>query len=756
MIELLAPAGNRESFLTALNNGANAIYLGYKNFNARAKVDNFSFEELSGLIKLAHLHDVKVYMTLNTLVKDDEINEILDTVYNANTVGIDAFIVQDIGLCSLIKKVYPGIVLHASTQMGVHNLQGAIIAEKLGVTRVVLSRETTLEDIKLIKNNTNLELEYFVQGALCVGFSGNCYMSGLLYGESGNRGRCLQLCRLPYSIKYDGKIIGKKYYLSTKDICMASDIQKLIDAGITSFKIEGRARRSGYVARVVNTYRQILDGKPFTKKMEENLKLAFNRGDYCHSYLNGNDKILFTNTQNNIGLDVGVVTEFQRGNKFNVVVISSSREIGKNDVLKFFRNNIEVASISAIDVKNVQGKYVITTTNEVKVGDKVSMLVDFDDEETYLKNQRRVGLKAEFISYVGKRAKLVFTAPYDIKVEVESNTIVQKAQNCPLSKEDIKVQISKMGNEVFEVKESNIVIDDIFMAKSEINDMRRRALNILIVKMLEAYTERNNLKKIMPYKFVGETISKMKTFDDGRQIIVQMNGYENLTQEIIELATYVVIRADEYTDKYFKQLGAYINKNKLKDKIAIYVPTILTSKDFDRLTKLLQYLPNVSLYINNIGGLYMAFNGFEIIAGISMNICNRHTVRYLELYNIAHVVLSSELSNIECQELSSQVYEICYYMTYGYLPFMSFAHCPFKEHIGGSCANCKYGKMSLISERDEFEFRRTNIISCHFEIENTKPIVNENKLINLDKVDCFISFKNESANQMIEVIKKNM
>lgn len=756
MIELLAPAGNKESFLSALHNGADAIYLGYKDFNARAKVDNFSFEELSGLIKLAHLHDVKVYMTLNTLVKDEEINDILDIVYKANSVGIDAFIVQDIGLCSLIKKVHPGIVLHASTQMGVHNLQGAIIAEKLGVTRVVLSRETSLEDIKLIKANTNLELEYFIQGALCVGFSGNCYMSGILYGESGNRGRCLQLCRLPYSIKYNGNIIGKKYYLSTKDICMASDIQKLIDAGITSFKIEGRARRSGYVARVVNAYRQILDGKPFNKEMEDNLKLAFNRGDFCSSYLNGNNGILYSNTQNNIGLNVGVVTEFQRGNKFNVVVISSNREVGKNDVLKFFRESKEVASISAVDVKNIQGKYVITTTNEVKVGDKVSMLVDYDDEEIYLKNQRRVGLKAEFISYVGKRAKLIFTAPYDVKVEVESNTIVQKAQNCPLSKEDIRVQISKMGNEVFEVKESNIVIEDIFMAKSEINDMRRRALNILIVKMLEAYADRNNLKKIVPYQFEGETISKMKTFDDGRQIIVQMNGYEKLTQEILELSTYVVIRAEEYTDKYFKQLGAYINKNKIKDKIAIYVPTILTSKDFDRLKKLLQYLPNVSLYINNISGLYMAFNGFEIIAGLSMNICNRHTVRYLELYNIANVVLSTELSAPECQELSSNVYEICYYMTYGYLPFMSFAHCPFKEHIGGSCAECKCNKMSLISEREEFEYKRTKILSCHFELENTKPIINDNKLVNLDKVDCFLSFKNESSEQIVSVIKKNM
>ena len=210
-IEVLAPAGNPECFYAAINNGADAVYLGLSSFNARMRAENFTTSNIRDFIKHAHTFGVKVYITINTLLKDDDFDELVEMVKVLIDAKADAFIVQDYGVAHVLKTCFDGIVLHASTQMGIHNLDGALFAEKLGFSRIVLSRETKLEDIKLIKQHTNLEIEYFVQGALCVAFSGNCYLSSLEKNLSGNEGKCLQLCRLPFTNNQTGET---KYYLS--------------------------------------------------------------------------------------------------------------------------------------------------------------------------------------------------------------------------------------------------------------------------------------------------------------------------------------------------------------------------------------------------------------------------------------------------------------------------------------------------------------------------------------------------------------
>ena len=199
-LEVLSPAGNLECFNAALNNGADAIYLGLSSFNARMKADNFNTENIFEVTKKAHLFGVKIYAVINTLITNDDFDELYSLVSVLTKAGVDAFIVQDLGVAYFLRENFKGIVLHASTQMGVHNLEGAKVLEKLGFSRVVLSRETKLSDIKAIKENTHLEIEYFVQGALCVAFSGNCYLSAIENNASGNEGKCLQLCRLPYTL----------------------------------------------------------------------------------------------------------------------------------------------------------------------------------------------------------------------------------------------------------------------------------------------------------------------------------------------------------------------------------------------------------------------------------------------------------------------------------------------------------------------------------------------------------------------------
>ena len=255
-LEVLSPAGNAESFYAALNNGADAIYLGLDSFNARMKADNFSKDNIREYIKLAHSLNAKVYITINTLLNDDDFDELIEMTKVLTDAKADAFIVQDLGVAHILKTCFKNITLHASTQMGIHNLEGALIAERLGFKRIVLSRETTLKDIEDIHKNTNLEIEYFVQGALCVAFSGNCYLSSLEKGLSGNEGKCLQLCRLPY---FNSQTKETKYYLSPRDLSLLENLPSLIKAGVTSFKIEGRLKHSGYVAICTNLYKKALN-----------------------------------------------------------------------------------------------------------------------------------------------------------------------------------------------------------------------------------------------------------------------------------------------------------------------------------------------------------------------------------------------------------------------------------------------------------------------------------------------------------------
>ena len=243
--ELLAPAGSYEAFRAGRNAGADAFYLGGERFGARAYADNFNKEILLKTIDEAHLFDKKIYLTINTLFKDNEADELYDYLLPYYEQGLDAVIVQDTGIVKLVKECFPKLPIHASTQMTVTGYEGAALLEKYGLSRVVPARELSIEEIRTIRENTFLEIECFVHGALCYCYSGQCLMSSFIGGRSGNRGRCAQPCRLPYKVYDRGRLISSDknaYALNTKDICLANDIPKLIKAGITSFKIEGRMK----------------------------------------------------------------------------------------------------------------------------------------------------------------------------------------------------------------------------------------------------------------------------------------------------------------------------------------------------------------------------------------------------------------------------------------------------------------------------------------------------------------------------------
>lgn len=289
-IELLAPAGSMESLYAAVQNGADAVYLGGAKFSARAYASNFDEENMIKAVEYCHLYNVKIYVTVNTAMKEEEIKEALEYVEFLYKIGVDALIIQDAGLAQLIKRNFPKFELHASTQMSIHNAEGALFLKNLGFSRIVLSRELSLDEITHISKYLNIETEIFVHGALCVSYSGQCLMSSLIGGRSGNRGRCAQPCRLPYEIiDKKRKKKAKGYILSPKDVCTIENIKDIINSGTSSLKIEGRMKRPEYVAGVVSAYRKAIDDANCDIETErKKLLQLFNREGFSKAYLYGN------------------------------------------------------------------------------------------------------------------------------------------------------------------------------------------------------------------------------------------------------------------------------------------------------------------------------------------------------------------------------------------------------------------------------------------------------------------------------------
>ena len=310
-IELLSPVGSFESLIAAVQNGCNAVYLGGKSFSARASAANFDEEELKRAVDYAHLRNVNVYVTVNTILDSKEVNDALKYISYLYDIDVDGIIIQDLGLAESIHEVFPDLPLHGSTQMTINNLDGAKLLEKIGFSRAVLARETPIEEIEKITKNTELEIEVFAHGALCVSFSGQCLMSSMIGGRSGNRGRCAQPCRKAYDIVgQNGDVVKStdtKYYLSPRDLNTLDNIDRLIDAGVHSLKIEGRMKRPEYVATVTSAYRSAID-KNLNSKQKEDVEQIFNRGftqgltfgEFGKDYIN-------TERPNNRGIALGKV-----------------------------------------------------------------------------------------------------------------------------------------------------------------------------------------------------------------------------------------------------------------------------------------------------------------------------------------------------------------------------------------------------------------------------------------------------------------
>lgn len=479
--ELLSPAGDMESLLEAIHNGADAVYLAMKSFGARKFAKNFSKEEIIEAIKLCHLYGVRIYVTMNTLVKESEVEDFLEQVKYLHINGVDAIIMQDFGMISLVRKMYPNLEIHASTQANNSSLDTIKMFYEMGVKRVVISRELTLEEIKQI--NFSIEIETFIHGALCICYSGNCLMSSMIGTRSGNRGECAGSCRLKYALKDNDKTSPYEYLLSTKELNTSTKFSSLLNSNITSFKIEGRMKSAEYVGFITKFYRNIIDNKNINLKEEtEKLKVLFNR-KFTEGNLFKTDNLMNTKSPNHIGIEIGKVLEVT--NKY--IKIKLTKELNQEDGIRFNESNSGMI-VNFLYDKNMK------LTNSVKANDiaYIDNKVDLKRKDTVYKtidkklveNLKKYDLKKIPVKY---KVIAKWGSNLSIKISDGENEIikegspVEKSKTSPITKERIEIQLKKLGNTPFITNNINIEMDnDIFISIGEINEIRRYLTNSLI------------------------------------------------------------------------------------------------------------------------------------------------------------------------------------------------------------------------------------------------------------------------------------
>lgn len=661
-MKLLSPAGDFESLKMAVFYGADEVYLGVKDFNAR-NIEGFSLTSLREAVDFAHVYGVKVHLAVNILFSNSELQSALDLVVDAYNLGVDAFIIQDLGLASLISKNYPEICIHASTQMGLHNLEGVQFAKKLGFSRVVLARETPLDEIKRIKQNCDIEIEYFAQGALCVSFSGNCYLSSYLCGASGNRGKCKQLCRLPYKFFEGNKKLAEGYLLSAKDFCMADRLQELKDAGVDAIKIEGRARRPYYVAVATREYRNALDGKP--ADLSE-LKLAYNR-DFTPGYFDGNGNII-SNYKNHIGVQIGKITKVVRGKNFNEIFISSRQKIAPKSTIKTFDGFVEKNTLTLFDIKEVgKNLYRATTTQNVENGLDVNLIIDAskNDVENFT---RKVEINLKIQAVAGKNLRAEFVL--NNKTYIVEGDKCEEAQNQPLNQDEMINNFSK--NPYFSPRlfiESN----NAFVPKQKLNEFRRNVYE----KIYEIKTK-NNIDKLSKIKI--DTSVLTKGFDDF-EITQNSSGNYHNKNVIYSPEIYDVLDVEKFVENCKKQ-----NKIPYLD-----TPNFSLEKDVKLLKNIIEKT-QTNIIANNYYAL--AFKT-QIVAGWGLNVFN----------NISANVLGVPTVGAECEVFPKMQ-----------APFMTLRHCPMKSNMGANCSNCPYheGFSYQMENGKKMFLKRKKLCSCTF------------------------------------------
>jgi len=756
-IELLAPAGDKNALKAAVNNGADAVYLGAKTFSARESATNFTQEELLEVIKYCHLNEVRVYAAVNTLLRDKEIEEAIELIEPLYDAGVDSIIMQDFGAAEIIKSIFPGLPLHASTQLGVHNASGAKWAENFGFTRAILSREVTIEGIREISKNSNIELEAFIHGALCSSFSGQCLFSSFLGGRSGNRGRCAQPCRLFYELYDNDKKLNHGYLLSTKEMCTIGALKDMIGAGISSFKIEGRARRSEYVSLTVRSYRQVIDAILENIDIDEDVLIndlmrMYNRGGFSTGYYYGNRTLTAVERPNNWGVLVGNVWKTD-GKK---MLIKSKYELTIGDGLEFIGEKSKGSCAISDVVKIEQDLYAINALPGVLAGDRVYRNTDaklLQREKKYTEDEKHIELIAEFNAKIGERALLCVTDDRGNRATVVSKQTVEKSLKTFDLVKEAKRSIRKTGGTVFEFSQISINADEeSWLPISEIANMRRQSLDMITQKRLSRFRLYEAKKLDITYENAQNVTGKNS---NNRIIIVQTGNIEHIKSSFEKGTAKVFFCPENFDEATFK---------KIKDfgenwEIYIKIPTFMLYKDEKAIKDIFdKYAYAFSgAVISHITQVELAKKYFKnIIAGSEVNVFNSASYRYLQGKGINECVLSPELNIAQAGAIEGINK---YIIVQGKITLMNLPHCPIYEYR--KC-NCSGLDDVYLKDRKEYmlPLKRNKIIGCNVRVLNgidlcALPIINEIKNTNINGyVIIDEDYKKSELNRLINAYKQ--
>ncbi len=673
--EILAPAGDRQTAVTALDCGADAIYLGLNEFSARGSAENFRLDELKQIVTYAHLLGARVYVCLNTLIKDDETHAFFSLAREAWNMGADAILVQDLFLGAALKRAYPEIELHLSTQAGVCNVYGASLAKEYGYSRVVLARETPLCEINHISKI--IETEAFVQGALCTCFSGQCYFSSFAGNNSGNRGHCKQPCRKRYTINRAG-FESPAYALSLSDLCVGERVSELLQAGVASLKIEGRLRRPEYVAAAIGYYRGILNGKADHAAFSR-LKRAYNRGDYTTGLAFGQDKrFLSRNVQGHIGEKIGVVS--LRGGKY-----FCEGKARRGDGFKILRDGKEAGG--AVYAYEGEGGFFLASSQKLLAGDEVRITTDTTVRETS-PHRREITLSLRFVAGEPSSVKCG-------ELEYRGETPLDKAKNAPLSREDIIACFEKTDALPFSVKFGEIVLKEAFLPKSALNAFRREFYAALVQELAPA---RAPLEEINFRADISPRAEKKTAV-----IATDLAGLK---------ADILILKPSDYAAVTMQDVSVGEGEKYL------YLPPLLTSHDEKIVGQIIPYFDGI--YCEGYYGVVLSKKyRTQLFAGTGFNLTNRFSLQGVKKAGAKYIALSKEIDSDQQRALAQ---EGVFALSLGGIKVMDLCYCPF----GRTCASCDKKKIYTLTDEAgrAFPLRRYRVSgdACRFEVYNLAPL----------------------------------
>lgn len=792
-VELLAPVGDWNCLKAAVQNGADAVYFGVEQFNARMYAANFNVEDMKQVIDYCKLRNVKTNLTLNTLLENCEFDNAVDLAKEAYKAGVDAIIVQDLGLAKYLIDNIPGLPIHASTQMTVHNLQGVLKLEKLGFDRVVLSRELSCDEIEYICKNCKVEIETFIHGALCICYSGQCLFSSIVGGRSGNRGKCAGPCRLPYELisenaeTHERKSIDKGYLLSTKDLCGIAYLPRLIQAGVKCFKIEGRMKSPEYVATVTRIYRRyidmVLNNDDFIidEKDINDLMQVFNRGGFSDGHLDSkhNRNLIFPEKPSNMGIYLGTIKKYNSNKGHITLQLEEDLELGDSISVS---NEASKYLVSELMIKNVNQKKVSANTEvtigrmkgNIKVGDKVyrissKALSDFakasydncENKKIPLNCTVTIKKNTPISMEISTNKNTCYNELYSsIYVKEISNMIPIDALKTPISVERVVKQISKTTNTPFSFENITVLLDDGLYVPSisTLNELRRTALE----KVEQEILSRAKKTLLDLSKKSKESITYTPNVKNPeisvlfRQLELDFD-YTKLDKEKI---TNIYVSLELFISKKYSKIISYFSDNY---NLYIYVPSIIKTNYKNIALSTIEQavmIYNIKGFIvSNIGDFELLkkySKDYEFIGNYTLNVFNNNTMEEYRKLGLSRITLSRELNQELIKEMLANANINTEMIVYGNLPLMASSYCFLGEtnKCYPDCGtNCKKNNKYYLKDRLGFNFR---VVPNSIE---TVTLICNSKTLSVSTKDLPVNFVrldilDESINEINEAVDK--